>query len=34
LLAGWFELLEEVDDDGLPATDTSIKAYYSLRRKE
>jgi SAM-dependent methyltransferase len=33
LLAGWFELLEEVDEDGLPATDTSIKAYYALRRK-
>jgi SAM-dependent methyltransferase len=33
LLAGWFELLEEVDEDGLPATDSSIKAYYSLRRK-
>ena len=34
LLAGWFELLEEVDEDGLPATDTSIKAYYALRRKD
>ena len=32
LLAGWFELLEEVDEDGLPADDTSIKAYFSLRR--
>jgi SAM-dependent methyltransferase len=34
LLAGWFELLEEVDEDGLPAGDTSIKAYYALRRKK
>ena len=34
LLTGWFELLEEVDEDGLPATDTSIKAYYALRRKD
>jgi len=30
--AGRFELLEEVDEDGLPATDTSVKAYYALRR--
>lgn len=34
LLAGWFELLEEVDEDGLAATDTSIKAYYALRRRD
>ena len=27
-----FELLEEVDEDGLVATDDSIKAYYALRR--
>ena len=33
LLSGSFELLEEVDEDGLPATDTSIKSYYALRRK-
>ena len=32
LLSGWFELLEEVDEDGLPASDASIKAYYALRR--
>ena len=34
LLSGWFDLLEEVDEDGLAATDTSIKAYYALRRKD
>jgi len=34
LLVGLFELLEEVDEDGLPATDTSIKAYYALRRND
>jgi SAM-dependent methyltransferase len=34
LLSGWFELLEEVDEDGLPATDASIKAYYALRRTD
>ena len=34
LLADRFELLEEVDEDGLPATDTSVKAYYALRRRE
>jgi len=34
LLSGWFDLLEEVDEDGLVATDSSIKAYYSLRRKD
>ncbi len=33
LVADRFVLLEEVDDDGLPATDTSVKAYYALRRK-
>jgi len=32
LLAGFFELLEEVDEDGQPAADTSVKAYYALRR--
>jgi SAM-dependent methyltransferase len=34
LLSGWFELLEEVDEDGLAASDTSIKAYYALRRRD
>ena len=29
-----FELLEEVDEDGLPASDTSVKAYYALRRRD
>ena len=33
LVAERFELLEEVDEDGLPATDDSVKAYYALRRK-
>jgi len=33
LLSGWFDLLEEVDEDGLAATDTSIKAYYALRHR-
>ena len=33
LLSDEFELLEEVDEDGLPATDTSVKAYYALRRR-
>ncbi|MGA2835313.1 MAG: methyltransferase domain-containing protein [Acidimicrobiales bacterium] len=32
LLADGFELLEEVDEDGLAATDDSVKAYYALRR--
>ena len=32
LVGDRFELLEEVDEDGLPATDTSVKAYYALRR--
>jgi len=32
LVADRFELLEEVDEDGLPATDDSIKAYVALRR--
>jgi SAM-dependent methyltransferase len=34
LLADRFDLLEEVDEDGLPATDASVKAYYALRRKD
>jgi SAM-dependent methyltransferase len=34
LVADGFELLEEVDEDGLPATDASVKAYYALRRKD
>ena len=34
LVADRFELLEEVDEDGLPATDTSVKAYYALRRRD
>ncbi len=34
LISGRFELLEEVDDDGAPATDTSVKAYYALRKRE
>jgi SAM-dependent methyltransferase len=34
LVAERFELLEEVDEDGLPATDTSVKSYYALRRKD
>jgi len=33
LVADRFDLLEEVDEDGLPATDDSVKAYYALRRK-
>jgi len=33
LVAGRFELLEEVDEDGLPATDDSVKAYYALRKR-
>jgi SAM-dependent methyltransferase len=32
LLTDGFELLEEVDEDGLVATDDSVKAYYVLRR--
>jgi SAM-dependent methyltransferase len=32
LLADRFELLEEVDEDGMPATDVSVKAYYALRK--
>lgn len=28
-----FDLLEEVDDDGAPATDASVKAYYTLRKR-
>jgi len=34
LVGGGFDLLEEVDDDGAPATDSSVKAYYALRRRE
>ncbi|HEY4928467.1 MAG TPA: class I SAM-dependent methyltransferase [Acidimicrobiales bacterium] len=34
LLSGWFKLLEEVDEDGLPATDASVKAYYAVRRTD
>jgi SAM-dependent methyltransferase len=34
LLSGWFELLEEVDEDGVPATDVSVKAYYAVRRTD
>lgn len=34
LIGEGFELLEEVDDDGAPATDASVKAYYALRRQE
>jgi SAM-dependent methyltransferase len=34
LVAERFELLEEVDEDGLPATDTSVKAYYAARRRD
>ena len=34
LVAGRFDVLEEVDEDGLPATDDSIKAYYALRRRD
>ncbi len=33
LLEDGFEVLEEVDEDGLVATDDSVKAYYILRRK-
>ena len=33
LVADRFELLEEVDEDGLQATDDSVKAYYALRRR-
>ncbi len=34
LVGEGFVLLEEVDDDGAPATDASVKAYYALRRRE
>jgi len=34
LVADRFELLEEVDEDGLPASDDSVKAYYALRRRD
>ena len=33
LVVDRFELLEEVDEDGLPATDASVKAYYAMRRR-
>ncbi len=33
LMADGFDLLEEVDEDGLVATDDSVKAYYALRRR-
>ncbi len=33
LVADRFEILEEVDEDGLQATDDSVKAYYVLRRR-
>jgi SAM-dependent methyltransferase len=29
-----FVLLEEVDEDGLVATDSSVKAYYAMRRRD
>ena len=32
LVADGFDLLEDVDEDGLPATDESVKAYFVLRR--
>jgi SAM-dependent methyltransferase len=34
LLSDRFELLEELDEDGLPATDESVKAHYALRRRD
>ena len=34
LAAVGFDLLEEVDEDGLAATDSSIKAYYAVRRRD
>jgi SAM-dependent methyltransferase len=34
LVADRFDLLEEVDEDGLQATDDSVKAFYALRRKD
>ncbi len=34
LLSGWFDLLEEVDEDGLPASDDSVKAYYAIGRRD
>ena len=33
LVADSFELLEEADEDGLPATDESVKAYYAARQR-
>ncbi len=33
LLGAWFELIEEVDEDGLTTTDDSVKAYYALRQR-
>jgi SAM-dependent methyltransferase len=34
LVSDRFEVLEEVDEDGLSATDSSVKAYYALRRRD
>jgi hypothetical protein len=34
LVAPGFDLLEEVDEDGLVATDSSVKAYYAVRRRD
>jgi len=34
LVVDGFELLEEVDEDGVAASDDSVKAYYALRRRE
>ena len=34
LVGEGFDLLEEVDDDGAPATDASVKAYYALRKAQ
>jgi len=33
LVADRFDVLEEVDEDGLAATDESVKAYYAPRRR-
>jgi SAM-dependent methyltransferase len=34
LVSRRFDLLEEVDEDGLVATDDSVKAYYVVRRRD
>ena len=34
LVADRFDVLEELDDDGLAATDDSVKAYYAARRRD